>query len=378
MTNDDDGSFKLSRRRALASIGTIGAATAAGGLATYAQFTDEEDATMTFTAGGIDGTLSWGATYNSHGPDDGGSVPDEFVIQEATNQQNGVGLELTLGDVKPGDYGSITFGIEVQNNPAWVASCLGIESDTDYMDYEPEIEADDNVSSANVGADGSFDQQDASSDDGEVAENLLIIPFYTDPDTPQEPGQQDIEPLESTFFDPGYARDYNPDGDWDTSNLTSQDLSTSAVASSAAFWNSREGGNDFSDIKPQTLEEAVSSPLSADTLSWGDADGGFTTQPAPDAVAEGLGDGCVFVDGDVYSAGDPNAEDGGPAGAVQPGDTIYFGYDWHIPFGVGNEMQGDKLEWNIGFNFSQIRHTESASLSNIFAPGANTPDETPE
>jgi len=372
MSDNTNDSFELSRRKALAGLGGIGTATALGGIGTYAQFTDTEDATMTFSAGGIDGTLSWGATYNSSG----NTLDADEIVQQPTVQQNGVGLSLELDDVKPGDYGSIVFGIEVQNNPAWVASCLGIESDTDHIDYEPEVEADDDVSSANVDEDGSFDAQSSnpSSDPGEVAENLFIIPFYTE----ENPDSGD-DPLEATFFDAGWPNsDYNPDGDL-TFNLTGDGLSPSAVGTNAGFWNSREGSNNFASLNALSLENAVQQPIEPSTVGWGKGVGGsnvtpefFTEHVAPDAVAEGIGEGCVFVDG---ALADSDNEDGGTAGALQAGDTVYFGYDWHIPFSVGNEMQGDKLVWNIGFTFSQIRHTESAQMSNIFAPGQNSPED---
>lgn len=365
MSKDNSDSFKLSRRKALASMGAIGAAGALGIGGTYAQFTDTESANVTFTAGGVDGTLSYGATYNSSGQT---LDADEIV---AVNENQGDGepvVTISLPDVKPGDYGSITFGIEVQNNPAWVASCLGIKSDTDYKDYEPEVDADGDVSSANVGPDGSFSS--ASSSDGEVAENLLLVPFYT-----SESESNEDTPLKATFFDNGWPNfDYDPDSDLPTTfNFTSQALSTSAIASSAAFWNSREGGNNYDEIKPQTLEDAVSASLESSVIGWGESGGGFVTQPVPEQLAGSIGDGCVFVDGTV---GDSTQESGDDVGALQPGTTVYFGYDWHIPFGVGNEMQGDKLEWEIGFTFSQIRHTESAELSNIFAPGQNSPEDT--
>jgi len=98
MSDKDNDSFELSRRKALAGIGGIGTATALGGIGTYAQFTDTENATMTFSAGGIDGTLSWGATYNSSGD----TLDTDEIVQEPTQQQNGVGLSLELEDVKPG------------------------------------------------------------------------------------------------------------------------------------------------------------------------------------------------------------------------------------------------------------------------------------
>jgi hypothetical protein len=332
---------------------------------------------MAFQAGGIDGSMSYGATYNSSGD----TLDDDEVVALETSQQNGGEpvVTLELPDVKPGDYGSITFGLEVENNPAWVASCLNIQEDVDHLNYESEISADDDVNSSNT--DG-FDAQDTagevqstqSTTPGELAENMYIIPFYTE----ENPDSGD-DPLAATFFDAGYPNyDYNQDGDL-TWTITGDDVNPSTVGINAGFWNSREGGNDWGDVLPLAVEDAVRQPISTSTIGWGEGAGDewnppFTTEHvAPDAVAQGIGDGCVFVDGAVSDA---DSESGDDASALQPGDTVYFGYDWHVPFSVGNEVQGDKLVLDFGFTFSQIRHTESAELSNIFAPGQNSPEDT--
>jgi len=48
---------------------------------------------------------------------------------------------------------------------------------------------------------------------------------------------------------------------------------------------------------------------------------------------------------------------------LKPGDTLNFGYDFHIPFGVGNEIQGDRCSVKLDFQFIQSRHTEAPDFT---------------
>lgn len=146
MGDDNDDSFKLSRRKALAGMGSIGLAGALGVGGTYAQFTDTEDTTVQFTAGGIDGALSYNASYNSQ------MIGDGSVTHVQTND-DGVACDVEFTDVKPGDYGCFNFGLTVTNNPAWVAACVEIISDTDGKTYEPEVDVDPDLEEADIGTD---------------------------------------------------------------------------------------------------------------------------------------------------------------------------------------------------------------------------------
>lgn len=332
MTDENDNTFNLSRRKALAGIGTIGAAAGLGGLGTMAQFTDTENSQFTFTAGGIDGSITAHMAYNG-----------EDVSGGLTPQAGDPGVELSLEDIKPGDFGSICFNLEVTSNPAWVASCVGVESDTDYETYEPEVDADSDVSASDIGS--------QLSTPGELAESLYIIPFYRGS-------------CPSNFWDPDGLDDgiathgVIPD---------SSDLqSINAVGTSEQFWNSREGTNDFGQLQPQTIGNVSQDPMALSTTYW--HDGELNTVEAPEGTS--VGDGCVFLDGEA--ANEDVSVDARDASPLQPGDTLSFGYDWHLPFAVGNEAQGDRLEFNLGFNFAQIRHTSAPELANIYSPGDNT------
>jgi predicted ribosomally synthesized peptide with SipW-like signal peptide len=338
-----DKEFSLSRRKALAGLGSIGAAAALGGIGTYAQFSDTEESSFTFTAGGVDGTIDFSASYNGDDVSSGSSavVPN---TSEKIVSENEAGLGLSFNDMKPGDYGSILFELTVENNPAWVASCVGVASDTDGEVYEPELEAEQ---SAETGSVPNADVGNMAETDGELTENTWIIPFY-DSD------------FSSTFFD--------SDGP-DLSGYKSEG------ATSSAFWSNSEGTYAASPprtdgyLQPRTIADVVSSPGSVHTRQWNGNSGISDQIDAPDGAS--VGNGCVMLDGGL-TAGQDSSDNSRYVQPLQPGDTMYFGYDWHIPFETGNVVQGDSMEVHLPFKFLQTRHTSTPEFG-TYSPGDNTP-----
>jgi len=359
MSDDNNGSFELSRRKALAGLGSIGVAGALGVGGTWAQFTDSEQATVDFTAGGIDGTLAYTSTYNTQ---EGASSPNIVASSDDDEDgdfdaQNGTGVTMSFDDVKPGDYGAITFELEVQNNAAWVASCVGVESDTDGDRFEPEQEREAELG----GNDGPNADVYSNLGSGELAENFLMIPFYANE-------------LPATFFDNGWPNDdfgpqmddENGDGEPEFSsvNLDASALSEEAVGTNEGFWNSREGENDWGQLRPMDARKISQSELALGTQYWHNGEANAVEAP----TGTDAGPGCVFLDGAALDG--PTDTDARQAAPLEPGDTVIFGYDWHIPFGVGNEVQGDEMTLNLGFTFAQTRHTTAPQFSNIYSPGS--------
>ena len=134
----DITSIELSRRKALAALGAVGAAGAGAGLGTSALFSDEElFENNSITAG----TLNLSVTaeiveVNQY-------WNDQDVLDGASANADGdpvVGLQ--AADVKPGDWAIICFEITVEDNPGYVRI-----STTDFAQYEngqtePEIDAE--------------------------------------------------------------------------------------------------------------------------------------------------------------------------------------------------------------------------------------------
>jgi predicted ribosomally synthesized peptide with SipW-like signal peptide len=357
MTDDDNSNggreFSISRRKALGGLASIGAATTLGGAATFAQFTDTESQSVTFTAGGIDGTITTNASYLGEQLDGSES---EFVANLVEYDGEGAGAELSFLDVKPGDYGSFNFTIEVTNNPAWVASCLGVQSDKDWWNYEPELEADDDGGNLTVNTgpleNSTYSEQASETPDGgtglnqpgEVAENLYIIPFYDSNETSQ-------------FFD--------------NNGPASSTYTGSTVASPAGFWSNAQdissglamSVDDNEYLAPRPLSKVVSNKFESTVTYNANQTTNFQTINAPDGTD--LDDGCILLNGSGSANDQDNTQKAAP---LEPGTTLNFGFDWHIPYTVGNEMMGDKLEAGIAFTFSQVRGAAGPELQNTYKP----------
>ena len=333
MSDDNTGSkVTLSRRKALAGIGTIGTASALGLGGTYAQFTDTEENSVTFTAGGIDGTLSWSGSYN-------GKDVDSHLDHVTTDiEGSDVGGTVHFSDIKPGDYGSVNFEIEVQNNPAWVASCLDYSNNIDYVNYEPEADVDGDVNKRNTGS----DSKATTPGEGELAQNLLTIPYYDSDGSSQ-------------FFD--------------SHGMNTEDLPSNFAVPNNFWSNSESGGEPASYLSPRYVDDVAKSGGSLNTKQWNGGDP--ITVEAPEGAS--VGDGCVFLDGAQASGGNNNNTRG--VSVLQPGATLYFGYDFHLPFDTGNVAQGDRVDIDLGFNFLQSRHTEAPDFGS-YSPGSNTPNDS--
>jgi Ca-activated chloride channel family protein len=178
----EDNKLRLSRRKALAGLGSIGVASAGAGLGTSAYFSDEESFTNNqLTAGELDLKLDYKATYSGgpgrldevdswyseSGPgepfdvqeiEEGtyliGETPAETEAMWADEVQNtnlcDPSLDLingdeipvfTLEDVKPGDSGEVTVSLHICDNPAWMYMNGELTENAQNGTTEPEEEA---------------------------------------------------------------------------------------------------------------------------------------------------------------------------------------------------------------------------------------------
>jgi predicted ribosomally synthesized peptide with SipW-like signal peptide len=198
MTDEID----LSRRKVLGGLATIGVAGAGAGLGTSAFFSDQETFTNNqLVAGELDMKVGYSAHYSDWSPDEDGShtpddesddvqvrmyegapnttgdeedleegetglptndawliaVDDPEQFLENTQYQSGgsanceVGTDaqdveqpvIDLDDVKPGDFGEVTFDFALCDNPGYVWLQGGLVSASENGTTEPEAEDDD-------------------------------------------------------------------------------------------------------------------------------------------------------------------------------------------------------------------------------------------
>ena len=198
MTDD----IPLSRRTLLGAAGTVGVAAALGGAGSMAFFSDEEEfANNRLVAGSLDLKAAYSEHYSDWKPNDEGTPegegvavrmwdgapattgsatdlesgetglptndawlvavddPDQFLANTATpdspqGDASTCGLAATdadelaqpvidLGDVKPGDFGEVTFDLRICDNPGyvWLEVSNVTASENGYT--EPELEDDD-------------------------------------------------------------------------------------------------------------------------------------------------------------------------------------------------------------------------------------------
>lgn len=203
---EDEHSFTLSRRKALAALGSIGVASAGAGLGTSAFFSDQETFTNnSLMAGELDMKVGYSAHYSDWSNDeDGGDTPgnssddvdvvmwdgapdttgtasdlptvdgteytglpanDAWLIAVSDPEQfldntqytadgdascsGGTDAEdiaqpvIDLEDVKPGDFGEVTFDFTLCDNPGFVTLVGEILEAAENGTTEPEAEDED-------------------------------------------------------------------------------------------------------------------------------------------------------------------------------------------------------------------------------------------
>ncbi|PSP42242.1 hypothetical protein BRC66_01705, partial [Halobacteriales archaeon QH_2_66_30] len=109
-----DDNFKLTRRKALAGLTTIGIAGVGAGMGTSALFSDEEEfENNSIEAGELDLFVDYATSVTQDGVDTGSTTNDGTI-------QGGVSGKYQISDVKPGDSGFLVFCPKIVDNPGWL------------------------------------------------------------------------------------------------------------------------------------------------------------------------------------------------------------------------------------------------------------------
>ena len=513
-----NGKLELSRRKALASLGAIGVASAGAGLGTSAYFSDEESFTNnTLTAGELDLKIDWTEHYydGSESLRDGvGTVstdsgedllgfpsaaptpektvyvkdeqqfmantaieafPDilddeddydaqkepidddicdlpadlDGVLSHPFRTRGTFGGDLNpqtteegdalvnIGDVKPGDFGEVTFSFHLCGNPGYVwltgesvdASENGVTEPEAESDHEQEgvVELLDETRAAvwyDTGEDGTFGPDLDDKEDGEgdniFGEGETFIPLTGSL-------RSVLQALEGDMFmlDPqpigngGDSGDSGGAGEVEYPTVTGTvDVDIPKIDETIVT----DGDERFGGTRNYTCADYEDN---LDQFEEGDLVGSEILNPGDDQIVEGASySGCTTITVDAYDPeedtgkitlsssgpvlivsvkGGPNGEqvyvfdepvildgatfttpgnygisnidvccpvgdddgDNGDIPLAENGDrcfqnstTAYIGFEWWVPTQVGNEIQTDSVEFDLGFYTEQCRHND--------------------
>lgn len=333
-TNRNTG-YTVSRRRLLAGLGTVGAASAGAGLGTTAYFTDTETLRGVIGAGALDTRLDWQQTYV-------GPSGVEYVNAFPDRTTNGPG---TAGSGTSGS-GTVSTADATSDEPDGIQD--PIESRDDVADrLYGRTYADLNLVDR-TNAEGTYRAQFADSPSFAVTGPIIDL--------------DDVKPGDSgavsysvhQFDEPGYV--------WLKAGLREHGEGTVTEPELAAG-DEDDTGDGSSDGE---LLGAVRVQL------WYD-DGDSVVEPdeSPperDLIFEGslatmLTDSTNGLAAGIPLDGAPDSPERECFPADVPGDeqVRHVGFRWWLPTSVGNEVQGDRVTFDLVFASEQCRHNDGSA-----------------
>jgi len=473
MNPDTHDEIGLSRRKLLAGLGAVGAASAGAGLGTTAYFNDTETFEgNTLTAGELDLKLDYKSTYmggpgrlsdvQSMGYPDAEALGDgRYLLDQAPSPADMQAWEdlvqgeefefcsdaadeflvngdeipvFTLEDVKPGDSGEVTISVHICDNPAFLWLSGELTENLENLQSEPELEAE------GLDTDGI----------GELADNIEVCVWYDeDCDNVYEPtgtGEQNelevalvsdvsgsmggsgitsLKTAATSFVDNLSSPDEAAAISFSTAASTDQELTTDYQAVKSAINGYTTGGGTAIDAGIDEGADELINGTNATAgaskvmilLSDGNSTASTATAAADAAKNAGIRIFTVALGSantsllqslasspdDAFVAPDPAdldtvyeeiaqivlageqeiicgsmaevfgqlsegvALDGNRQEEGQqpyPGATTQcIGFEWSLPAEVGNEIQTDSVEFDIGVYAEQSRHNDSPDVS---------------
>jgi predicted ribosomally synthesized peptide with SipW-like signal peptide len=356
-----DERFDISRRKALAALGTIGVASAGAGLGTSAYFSDQETfENNSLTAGTLDMGVGYTAHYSDWSSDEDDNLSGDVHMYDGGPNEVGGSTELES------QVGTDAIGLPA--NDAWL---IAVESESDadqFLDntqtgvYPDEnndgdqdtIECVDNGSGAlesNVQADDApkpvINLDDVKPGDfGEVTFDFILCdnPGYVwlngELQSASENGTTEPE-----LDDPDEADGVDEDP---------EDVVELLDVVQAAVWV--DDGDNYQDGTEDPL--VVDSLRNVLGMISGDNNGTFLNAPEQYTPTDGGNMGSRTC----FSA---NTE-----------HSVVFA--WWVPIDHGNEIQSDSAEFTLGFYTEQCRHNDGSGMNNEdLGPQTDDDAETP-
>jgi predicted ribosomally synthesized peptide with SipW-like signal peptide len=292
----DDKKYELSRRKALLGLGTIGAAGAAAGLGTSALFTDTETfENNSITAGTLDMTVEATEVAIS---DNRPNSPYE-VSGDTANAENAVSL--SASDVKPGDWVIYCIDITIEDNPGYVTIHADNLDEEDVSSTEPEAEAED------------VDVGNTSADLGEYLHVTHWGEFNGDIPPEESNVREDLNTLDNTT-----------------------DETTGDGASPVQ--------EDYS--KPDTDGNAT---LNGTSVEYSNLREFVETYDTDDTNEDDESSGVLIGGDDPELIGGPGTDDY---------DTFTYYILIELPLDVGNQVQGDSVQFDLAWSTEQTRNND--------------------
>ena len=330
-----DDNFKLTRRKALAGLTTIGIAGVGAGMGTSALFSDEEEfEDNQITAGTLDmaveGEIVAANEYWTNQDILGNPIPADGEVK--------VGFQ--LDDFKPGDWFIVCFTVDsVADNPFY----LTLHGDADkYREKEgastePETDADSDTT------DNGWES--VTNTNAELGDKLLISYWEQWDGTAPSQGSQSGDKSDLARMD----------------NITNTE--SNAYPSASGYSEPDEDGV----VTPGTLgyTDAREFYFGADQDPANSQ--GNSNDPLGNGFASGDG---ILVGGTsdpVEVGSDDPAEINRPRMSDPDGDgeaELVFYLLFELPEEVGNEVQGDGVRGNLRFNAEQIRNNDDPRSGN--------------
>ncbi|MEF8781291.1 MAG: SipW-dependent-type signal peptide-containing protein [Haloferacaceae archaeon] len=393
----------LSRRKVLAALGTVGVASAGAGVGTSAFFSDQETfENNQLTAGTLDMKVGWEEHYSDWSEDeaehahmeDGELVIDdheEFMnatLQEQfpdkqTKKELDQGTAdpcdvladvpddlsrplIELEDVKPGDFGEVTFSFALCDNPGYVWMNGGLLEAAESGITEPE--ADD---PAEDGDPGSTDPADV-----ELLDQIQVTVWCDSNYNNLFDEASDPAPT----LDPFDEKQADIDGDGEDETIVPVDREVGFAEGKGVgedvdvvFVGVREG-TDYHDITIQNVDDDEDDDEvvvitdhtddSADVDSdfdEGDDDDDvywFSPKKSQGSLRDVLGD--LDEGNGIPIDGTPITPD---RGCFTPETRHCIGFKWELPVDHGNEVQSDSARFDLGFYTEQCRHNDGSGMN---------------
>jgi len=341
-----DDSFELTRRRALAALGTIGVASAGAGLGTSAYFSDQETfENNALTAGTLDMKVAATEYYSDWSPDEAelaGMADDEestdIRLPPGDDQNDAQAIALDLDDEYDGGADDV-----------YAAFFKTISSDADGTPYN---RVNGGVSAASDGLCGT----------GSDADGPVIVDI------------EDVKPGDFGGAQFAFELCDNPGYVWLTGGL--RDASENGVTEPEADDPDEEAG--VVELLDEIQVAYGVGPINGDNSTFEDTDAGF--QPVEQTTLReflAMLDGGIALDGDIDAElGGGTGEQGCFGGGNPEEPSVHeVSVVWWLPIDHGNQVQSDSATFDLGFYTEQCRHNDGETALEAYYPFESSADD---